>query len=129
MTIRAAFDASMGDVPRTLGTLRTESTTGAVVMTASGEFDLSNCEILRSQLTAALSEEPRPPLLVLDLGGVTFIDSAALNTLLIVSRHAEQVDTTLRLAAPSPIVAKLLHLTSLDTVFDIHPDVGAALAG
>ncbi|MBM7789844.1 STAS domain-containing protein [Tenggerimyces flavus] len=127
MTIHAAFDASKGDFPRTLGTLRTEplARADAVVMRASGEFDLSNCENLRDQLLATMSEPL--PLLVLDLSGVRFIDSAALNTLLIVGRHAEAVRTTLRLAAPSPIVAKLLHLTSLDTVFDVHPDVDAAL--
>lgn len=128
MTIRAAFDAGMGDFPRTVGTLRTgpQVLPGVVVVTASGEFDISNCDQLRDHLVAAMSEPPR--LLVLEVSGVTFIDSAALNTLLIVDRHAEQVRTSLRLAAPSSTVAKLLYLTSLNTVFDVHPNVNAALA-
>jgi anti-anti-sigma factor len=57
-----------------------------------------------------------PP--VLDMTGVTFIDSSGLNML---ARLSEQHGEPLTLEGLKPTIVKLLHLTELDRLFTIAP--------
>jgi anti-sigma B factor antagonist len=65
---------------------------------------------------------------VLDLGGVSSIDSAGLGELVFLHTWAQSQNGDLKCASPSPLVHELLNLTSLDSVLEIHPSVGEALA-
>ena len=70
--------------------------------TIRGEWDLSNASEVAIWL-GTFDGEP----IELDLSGVTFLDSSALNVLLSVRRH----NPTMRIVTPSPIVSRLLELT------------------
>ncbi len=65
---------------------------------------------------------------VLDLGGVSAIDSAGIGELAFLQTVAQSQNADLKYASPSPLVRDLLDLTNLDSVLDIHPSVGAAVA-
>jgi anti-anti-sigma factor len=65
--------------------------------------------------------------LVLDLSGVSSIDSAGIGELALLQTWAQRVSVSLKCAAPTPLVSALLELTNLDSVLEIHPSVDAAL--
>ncbi|WP_043478046.1 STAS domain-containing protein [Kitasatospora sp. MBT66] len=96
------------------------------VLECSGELDLDQVPVLHAALHRALAVRPAPPMLLVDLGGVTFMDSTGLNALLLARIEAARAGTTVHLARPSHIVARLLEITGTDQVFPIDPDVPAA---
>src|SRR5580700_4832809 len=65
---------------------------------------------------------------VLDLSGVTTIDSAGFGELAFLYSWARSQDAELKCASPTPFVRQLLDLTNLDSVLEIHPNVCEALA-
>ena len=65
---------------------------------------------------------------VLDLGGVSSIDSAGIGELAFLHTWAQSQKADLKCASPSPLVRELLDLTNLDSVLEIHPSVCDALA-
>lgn len=64
---------------------------------------------------------------ILDLSTVDFLDSSGLGAVVAAQKILGQ-DRALILAGLSPMVAKVMALTRMDTVFAIHPSVDAALA-
>jgi len=65
---------------------------------------------------------------VLDLGGVSSIDSAGIGELAFLYTWARSRNADLKCASPSPFVRDLLDLTNLDSVLEIHPSLPEALA-
>ncbi len=65
-----------------------------------------------------------PERVVLDLSQVTFLDSSGLGAVVAVMKQAGPA-RKLELAGLTPTVAKVFHLTRMDTVFTIHDDVAA----
>lgn len=65
---------------------------------------------------------------VLDLSGVSSIDSAGIGELAFLYSSAQSQNADLKCAGPSPFVRELLNLTRLDSVLEIHPTVDEALA-
>ena len=65
---------------------------------------------------------------VLDLSGVSAIDSAGIGELVFLHTWAQARKADLKCAGPNPFVRDLLHLTNLNSVLDIHPSVCDALS-
>jgi anti-sigma B factor antagonist len=65
--------------------------------------------------------------LVLDLSGVSSMDSAGIGELALLQTWAQGKKVNLKCAGPNSIVRTLLDLTNLDTVLDVHPSIDAAL--
>jgi len=65
--------------------------------------------------------------LVLDLSGVSSMDSAGIGELALVQTWAQDKNVTLKCAGANSLVRSLLDLTNLDTVLDVHPTVESAL--
>jgi anti-sigma B factor antagonist len=65
---------------------------------------------------------------VLDLSGVTSVDSAGIGELVSLYTRAQAQHAELKYASPSPFVRDLLGLTNVDSVLEIHPSIGDALA-
>jgi len=65
---------------------------------------------------------------VLDLSGVSSIDSAGIGELASLYTRAQSHNADLKCASPSPLVRELLDLTNLNSVLEIHPSLGEALA-
>jgi len=65
---------------------------------------------------------------VFDLSGVSSIDSAGIGELAFLHTWAQSKSADLKFASPTRLVRNLLDLTNLDSVLEIHPSLGEALA-
>ncbi|HET7736845.1 MAG TPA: STAS domain-containing protein [Nocardioidaceae bacterium] len=99
---------------------------GHAVVTLSGDFDLANSDRLHELLHGELDLSPRH--LVLDVTGVTFMDSTALGVILGARNQAAEKDKTLALVGASDAVARLLHITQIDRVIPTFSDVESAIS-
>jgi len=100
---------------------------GIGVVRLRGEADLHTAPILREALNEAI--EQLPTTLVVDMTGVTFIDSMMLGVLLSATRRARPNGTELRIVVDDPHVRRIFELTLLDHVMQLYPSMDAALAG
>lgn len=73
---------------------------------------------LAEELRSVVHDEQRNRLL-LDLGGVTFLSSAALNNLVILNRHVNKAAGKIVLAGLQPQVREVFTYTGLDRLFAI----------
>ena len=104
-----------------------ETVDGWQVLRLAGEVDVATAPRLRDRLVQLINEGP--PQLVVDLSGLSFIDSMGLGALVSGLKRARAHDGDLRLAGPSDHVAKVLSITRLDQAFLVGDSVEAALAG
>ncbi|MFC8453833.1 STAS domain-containing protein [Kitasatospora sp. NPDC057223] len=98
------------------------------VLECAGAIDADTVPVLSTAVHRALTSPPAPPLLVIDLGAVTFCDSSGLSTLLRTRLEAARQGTELHLARPTQVVLRILEITGADQVFTIDQDVPAACA-
>ncbi len=96
-------------------TLETErSGDGQLVLTAVGEIDLSNVDAFDQALTTAVSEIAEGGgTLTVDLSGVEYLDSAAVNALF---PHADHI----RLIA-HPFLIRAFSVSGLSELADVEP--------
>lgn len=79
-------------------------------LTLAGEVDPHTTEQLDAAVDGALESTAH---LVLDLGGVTFIDSAGLRSLIRAQRRTEEGGGSLVLRSPRPSTLRVLEITGL----------------
>lgn len=94
-------------------------------MAPSGEIDLATAPKLREGLE--LAEEQVSSGLVVDLRAVTFIDSTGIGELVGCHRRSRERDVPLAFVVPEGTIRKILSVTGMDAVFDLHDDESAAL--
>ena len=92
---------------------------GEQVLAVRGEIDLASVDDFRRALES-LIREARSPALV-DLSGVTFIDSTGMAALMSARGTADAAGVELVLVEPSPQVRMVLELTDLWTHFKTRP--------
>lgn len=109
-------------------TLRVEprDVEGWTVLAATGEVDVATASILRGALQAA-SEFGAG--VIVDLTGVTFLDSTGLGVLIGGRKAIDASDGELRVVVADTIVRRVFEITGLDEVFSIHASVAEAIAG
>ncbi|MGA8259305.1 MAG: STAS domain-containing protein [Arenicellales bacterium] len=103
----------------------TERDGGATVVRLTGDVDLQHSPEARKVLLAA-AKGGRP--VVVDLSGVSYIDSSGIASLVEGLQEARKSGGSLALAAVSEGAMRVLHLARLDKVFVIADDVSAAIA-
>lgn len=89
---------------------------GEVRLILAGELDMSRRETALAAIRAA--EALEPPLLVLDLTGLEFIDSAGVGLLLELEGRARVHGRTVRIVA-GRVVAKVLDVAGIADYFDL----------
>ena len=101
----------------TTGMITDCRTDDCTVVQVSGELDIATAPLLHDHLFALIGDGHR---IVLELGGVEFMDSSGLEVLLSCHSRAEQAGTGLVLRRPSRRVSRLLELTGLRSHFVIE---------
>jgi len=99
---------------------------GLVVLRVRGEIDALTTPRLESALSEVLVD--RPELLVLDLGGVTFLASSGLAVLIRAAQLAAEDGRRLRLVIATRAVRRPLQITGSDQLFDLFDELDAATA-
>ncbi|GII79757.1 hypothetical protein Sru01_47390 [Sphaerisporangium rufum] len=98
---------------------------GAVVVAVEGELDLFTAPFLRDEIREAVRQDGSR--LVLDLTGLSFMDSSGLSVLIEAWRLTTGDGGGVSLAAPQPPVARILRTTGLDRRIKVYSDVDAAV--
>ena len=94
------------------------------MITLEGELDIASAPDLRSAVGQALLRQESQ--LVLDVAGLTFLDSAGLCGLLHCFELADDAGGTLTIAGRSPGLERLLRLMDADPALDgLWPDLAA----
>ena len=119
VTHSAAHDASLSLTSRT-------DRGGYVIAALSGDLGVASAPALREQLRSLLRAASQ---LIIDLSAIEHADASALAVLAGSGRRARLLGGSLRLAAPSPEVARVLSATGINQHLDIFPTVRAAITG
>jgi len=108
--------------------LRIETLAGqhGELVRVSGEVDLRSSPQLRNRLLRIA--ESRPRRLILDLSGVSYMDSSGVGTMVEIKRLIEQVGGQVVLAGLQPRVRSVFEITQLDRFFRIVGSVSEAEA-
>jgi stage II sporulation protein AA (anti-sigma F factor antagonist) len=95
------------------------------VVALGGEMDRDVTDGLRDALLPP--DGPTPPRVVVDLAGVTFMDSSGINILLSVHQATVDAGGWLRIAGVRPSVMRVVELVGLHTVITCHATAEQAL--
>jgi anti-sigma B factor antagonist len=95
---------------------------GGVVVQLRGELDLATAPELQRELLGILEQACSS--LTLDLGELTFLDSSGLGALYRARQAADAGSVPLRLEAVPRHVMRVLDVTAMAPLFDLHPGPG-----
>ena len=99
---------------------------GFVVLAITGEVDVYTSPQLREAFTQVIAEGADRNVVV-DLTGVTFLDSSGIGALVSGRRRLAE-GAQLRLVSTQPTILRLFALTGLTSVFPTFPTVAEATA-
>jgi len=95
------------------------------VVALPAEVDVSNAGQVLADLASAAQDAC---LVIADMTATTFCDSAGVTALLRAMRTATALGTRLRVAASALAVTRVLAITGVDRLIEVHPSVAAAMA-
>lgn len=104
-----------------------ETLHGIPVVSVSGEIDVATAPTLRDRLQEQVAEGHST--IVVDLLGVSFLDSTALGVLVGCLKRCRDQGGDLRLVAVEPRIIKVFEITGLNEVFTIAKSVELAVTG
>ncbi|HEY1252917.1 MAG TPA: STAS domain-containing protein [Thermoanaerobaculia bacterium] len=97
------------------------------ILTVNGDLVIGEPETTFKKTVTQLLEEGRVNLLV-DLSNVGFLDSSGLGALVRALTQSQKEGGQTKLLNAGPQVRKLLQMTKLDSVFELHSDLEAAVS-
>ena len=98
---------------------------GVPIVTAPEEIDITNAAGLQAALLDAAG--PGSAMVVVDMSGTRFCDSAGLNALVTADRRARADGGEIRLVAVGEAVARVVALTGVDRVVAVYASLEDAL--
>lgn len=105
--------------------VRTEQREGVVVLTATGELDAYTAPVLDQVAADTADGRPR---VVIDLTGLTFLDSTGLRVLVGVRGRLPEPGQ-LRVVVGDQRIERLFALAGMYDLFELYPTLDAALRG
>ncbi len=94
---------------------------GVAAVFVTGELDLATAPRLDDALAAVSAD-----VVVIDLSGCTFLDSAGIRALVGTAKELDASGRSLRLATSDPGILRLLEITGVDTLIQVHPSLDDA---
>jgi len=105
--------------------IRTHTVEGITVIELTGRFTAAVAPQLVDLLQRTADKNNAQ--IVVDLGGVSFIDSSGLSALVLGMKRCRENEGDLRLCRLQTPVRMIFELTRLHQAFEIHGDEGAAV--
>ncbi len=106
--------------------LETRNRSDVIIVHCQGRIVYRDEAAALSRVVREVLQQARK--VVLDLSGVSSMDSAGIGELAFLQTWAQGKNVSLKCAGPNPLVRTLLDLTNLDSVLEVHPSVDAAMA-
>jgi anti-sigma B factor antagonist len=100
---------------------------GVTVVAPTGRLDIAGAPALKEAIEEVVRSGP--PRIVIDMEGVSFVDSTGLGSVISALKQVRGSQGELRLAAPNQQARVVLELTTLDRVFPYYATVEDALTG
>ncbi|HEY2307568.1 MAG TPA: STAS domain-containing protein [Streptosporangiaceae bacterium] len=97
------------------------------VVTFPAEIDMATAGAIGEQVAAAVA--PGVHVVIADMTGTTFCDSAGINILIRAKKQATAHGAGLRLLLPCPNVLRVLQIQGVDAALPIYHSLEEALAG
>ena len=107
--------------------LETRDDGGVTIITVAGDLVIGDAGTNFKKTVTRLLEEGRVNLLI-DLSAVGFLDSSGLGALVRALTNSQKEGGQTKLLNAGPQIRKLLQMTKLDSVFEIHEDMEAAVS-
>jgi anti-sigma B factor antagonist len=107
--------------------LETRNDGGVTIIAVRGDLVIGDAETTFKKTVTRLIEEGRVNLLV-DLSSVGFLDSSGLGALVRALTNTQKEGGQTKLLNAGPQIRKLLQMTKLDSVFEIHEDMEGAVS-
>lgn len=114
----------MAEASKTVREIRREG--NAIIVALVGEVDLHHTPEVHKALVTACQQEPER--LVVNLEGVSYLDSSGIGTLVEVFRRVNGYGGKLALCGLSERVLSVFEITKLDKFFKIHDSEPEALS-
>lgn len=94
-----------------------ETVNGQPLVRVAGEIDLNSSPAFRTGLLNLL--ERKSPMILIDLGGVTYVDSSGVGTIVELKRRADRAGTKVVLFGLQARVRSIFEITRLDKFLSI----------
>lgn len=107
-----------------------EKTYGPVtVLAPAGRIDLASGEAFQEQVLGAVHRhDPAGALVVLDFSGVEYISSIGLRALMMAAKQTKALQGQLAIAALTPVVHEIFHISRFDLVLKSFASLREAIA-
>ena len=122
----SCMDGSRGGAAGGLGISVEHPSDGVVVVSPSGELDMSNGEVLEEAIDKA--RQGGATTLIVDLRDLSFMDSSGLRLLLDTWNESKLSDRRLSIVvAKTGLVRRVLEISGCDTILPVVDDLNEAL--
>ncbi len=105
-------------------TLETEELRSHTVVRATGYLDVSTSPRLREKLLEVIATAPR--VVLLDLGGIEFLDSSALGVILNGWKRVQADGGVLAVISPEARITKIFEITALNLSIKVYSSLDEA---
>lgn len=106
--------------------LEVETAPSHTIVRATGYLDVSTSPRLREKLVEVAAAGPK--ILLVDLGGIEFLDSSALGVILHGWKLLNSQGSTLAVVSPEARITKIFEITAINLSVGIYPSVEEAVA-
>jgi len=96
------------------------------ILAVTGEIDVHTAPQFKQAVAGLITQGTRH--VIIDLGEVGYMDSSGFSTLLSATKHLRPDGGAVHLVGPKPLILRMLQLTRLDTLLEVHPTLEAAVS-
>jgi anti-sigma B factor antagonist len=100
---------------------------GTVILSIEGRMDVVTSPVFQERAEDLLAQGERA--VIIDCGGLEYISSAGLRSILVISKKLKEVGGRLALSGLQDSVREVFDISGFSSVIPIHPSLDAALTG